>query len=1066
MLCLRTLRSALVALSISSVLASAPIALIPSAAARNVTTDLRVSVEVDRGGYEPGEIGDIEVTVTNSGVQAARRVSTVISLPKGFQYVARASSEECDLLGRSIICFTPEVSDDVSYVITFVTPSSFTTGPFTARTRTTTRETSLANNMVLFSLSAQSNSSSHSSSSSASTSSSSSSATANAGTANLSIVKAASPSISFNQNIEFKLYVTNFGPGIAREVNITDSHNGFLSLQSGPLTDARCRSTTNGTTVCAIDDLRPGQTQQLSLLYRQVPGFQSYCGTSVAFPALVTSQNDPLTGNNLSSPIIKFNCENKNVGADLELKKTLEYPLGPLVSGGKLSYNFSITNNGPEIATSIELRDPVPQGFSFVPQGSSQNCAEVNGFVVCKLASLSQHAQRGGIGILYQLPALPCDSRLVDTQAKVTAAQADPYLDNNVSRTGLSQQIECPVPSKQADLSVQQAKVVYEPVGYNVKTSVSVVYKNNGPDSVSGTITFMLPQGISLYTIPGEPSCTMGANRLVTCPFSSIASGASAVLRYGIQLPTLACTPTNLNTRYSIESSAFDPNTSNNALQSSLLLDCFDGTTLDVQTAYSQQTLEPDQVLKLTITARNPNDSPARPLSLIQSVIPDGLGFNQKESTQGCRIVKGYSSLPQVACDRPAGVGPNSTDTIVIAYDVQSGQACRSQIQLPGFSLNATTPRMSGGSSMTNAIVRVNCPPVSSDTLRQTKLNSAVSQQLLYGVSSDPIAVVSAVPSSSDLEVKTAAVVFYNSSKIHSYLESVSLAITGSDSVPPTLTLTKDACTGTVYENSQAFCTSVTGSPLIMKSGQERTFVVRANLRANVPDTQYIFVKSINIGTRGSSQNQSIQQNQLEVASPYHIIVLSKISSILNAHPSADGTAIPLGASRNIAQFQFNTHANSNSAVGPATWNLDGIIFNIESNNIAIRSTSFRLYNKNSPGTVAACTPFDYLNARITSEQILGAYFVRCSNLGNLSLNIGSSQSLTLVLEADVTNVKLNPSLASYLQVSLEQFNNPFSNEMSVVDSHITWIDSVTRSISNWIQSSANVIRSTRFQDY
>lgn len=181
------------------------------------------------------------------------------------------------------------------------------------------------------------------------------------------------------------------------------------------------------------------------------------------------------------------------------------------------------------------------------------------------------------------------------------------------------------------------------------------------------------------------------------------------------------------------------------------------------------------------------------------------------------------------------------------------------------------------------------------------------------------------------------------------------------------------------------------------------------------------------IGTATPTADQKISGKLNEV-------VLSKVMSIFNADPNDNGTAIQSGTQRAIGQFKFRTAPNSNSKNGLNKWTLDGIIFNVNATNVLLGSGSFKIYNKADPTTKSVCTPNNFT---------VGTFTVTCANLtvSDMNTQIDQGTDTTFVLEANVVNPRVSPSLTSTLQVSLTNFSDITASAFGEISSHLRWID-------------------------
>lgn len=198
--------------------------------------------------------------------------------------------------------------------------------------------------------------------------------------------------------------------------------------------------------------------------------------------------------------------------------------------------------------------------------------------------------------------------------------------------------------------------------------------------------------------------------------------------------------------------------------------------------------------------------------------------------------------------------------------------------------------------------------------------------------------------------------------------------------------------------------------------------------------------------------------NESIMSSSKNVVVLSKVLSMTNADPNANGTAIPIGNSRAIGQFKFSAAANNNSMNGFNNWMFSDIIFNVEAMNVRLDLTLFRMYNKADPEAKVSC------NAAVTDSS---AIVVTCKDLTISALNtrIDTGSSETFVLETTVMNPQVVSSSPSSLQVSLEKFSDSFQTSVGVSTSHISWLDEDLGSSTPffWVESPETVVRSTKY---
>ena len=214
-----------------------------------------------------------------------------------------------------------------------------------------------------------------------------------------------------------------------------------------------------------------------------------------------------------------------------------------------------------------------------------------------------------------------------------------------------------------------------------------------------------------------------------------------------------------------------------------------------------------------------------------------------------------------------------------------------------------------------------------------------------------------------------------------------------------------------------------------------------------------------------------------------NFVVLGKIQTIANANPDANGTNVPTGVA-DIGQFKVSAAANGNSKNGLNKVVLSGVVFNVNATNVAIDNSTFKFYNKSNSTVTRACTavnPTLGITA-LTSGTVTvsGAYVVVCSGLANTALSsvnstVDQGTDQTFVLQANVTNPKVNNNSTSTLQVQLVNFDSSSNTVFgpATSQSHFEWIDSdssalgtgsTTSSTFRWVEYPETTVKSTSYQ--
>ncbi len=218
--------------------------------------------------------------------------------------------------------------------------------------------------------------------------------------------------------------------------------------------------------------------------------------------------------------------------------------------------------------------------------------------------------------------------------------------------------------------------------------------------------------------------------------------------------------------------------------------------------------------------------------------------------------------------------------------------------------------------------------------------------------------------------------------------------------------------------------------------------------------------------TSNSNSNSTVVGNK-------NVTVLSKITSITNANPDANGTAVPTGITA-IAQFKFTAAAHSNSKNGDNDVILSGIVFNVNATNVEITANTFKFYNKADQTKTVTCDEFDSGGTAITNIMS-GTIMIECVGLkaGDPDTRIDEGTDATFVLEADISNPNAQAANGgvSVLQVTLQKFDNiantPFGAEGAVsTRSHIQWRDEdqlASPPSFLWVEYPETTVKSTSY---
>jgi uncharacterized repeat protein (TIGR01451 family) len=230
--------------------------------------------------------------------------------------------------------------------------------------------------------------------------------------------------------------------------------------------------------------------------------------------------------------------------ADLALTKTVDNPL-PNV-GDTITYTITLSNNGPDSATGVNVTDPLPAGVSFVVDSASEGSYDpVSG--IWTVGSVAV-----GVPQVLTITALVSNpDESVNTAFISHAEQFDPDPANNSASSSVT--------PEEADLAL--TKTVDDPtpnVGDIVTFTVTLT--NNGPNTGTDvTVADPLPPGLEFV------SASASAGSYDSNAGSWTVGAVTVATPQTLQIQAMVISPdAQTNTATISHADQFDPNPANN----------------------------------------------------------------------------------------------------------------------------------------------------------------------------------------------------------------------------------------------------------------------------------------------------------------------------------------------------------------------------------------------------------------------------------------------------------------------------------------------------------------------
>ncbi len=476
-----------------------------------------------------------------------------------------------------------------------------------------------------------------------------------AAVANLALAKSAPASAIVGQPYDYVVTVTNNGPSDATGVVVTDIlppelttssyvvNSGFASCSGTPL---RC---VPGSTA-ADGVVSVGDSVTMTITVDSAPDTAD--GVTLTNRALATAnQPDPDASDNEASA-----ATSANRSADLSITKSNAG--GDTPAGGVLTYDVTVDNLGPSVASNVTITDPVPSGLTFDAAASSAGCAYTAPDVTCTVDTLDPSDPAATFSLVFDVsPGI--GNTTISNTATVAGAETDPAAANNSATDATNIYPE-------ADLALTKTSATTAIVpGTTHRYDLTVT--NSGPsNAVATVVTDTLPAGTSLNTDLSDSRCVAGTGQAVICSLATVppapAAGSTDTFAIVVSVDADVTAPTLTNTAV-VSSDTPDPTPSDNT--DTAVVSAVAQADLALTKTASADPVEAGEQLSFTLSVTNAGPSDA-PSTTVTDTLPDGFTFQSAGSDARC------SALEQVVtCSEPTPLAPSDGPrTFVVAVTV------------------------------------------------------------------------------------------------------------------------------------------------------------------------------------------------------------------------------------------------------------------------------------------------------------------------------------------------------------------------------------------------------------
>ncbi len=565
-------------------------------------------------------------TVTNAGPSDASAVTLADELPPGTEYQAALSSLACTDTGDALSC-----------AVGVVPAGATVSGSIVVRIDAAVADGSVITNEVVVT-SAEPEAQPNDNTAQAST-------TVRA-SANLSVVKTATPPLAAAGEAQaWTIVVTNNGPSVATDVELTDTLPPGTTFESAP----GCAEN-GGSVTCDLGSLAPLEAGEVTLTATLDPALT---GTLTNSATATTTANDPNPVDNTGTSVTAI-----GLAAELSLAKAADTAVA--APGDTVVFTLTAANSGPSTAVDVRVEDALPDGLSFDPAGSSPSCTSTADTVTCAGGDVAP-----GDEVTFEVATTVGDVADGETIANdATVASATPGDDPADSRATADVTIR-----HEADLGVEARPQPTALAG--ATTTLEVEVANAGGDPALNTVVRVaLPAGASFDPTGSPAECAPTSPGVVECEAGELAPGDTATLLLVVDVTPEAAAGSTLEFVATVESDTFDPDEADNEATATTEVD----TSADL--AISKQAIGAvvaGDTARYRLQVDNAGPSVARDV-VITDTLPAGMTYDAASDPR-CRAGTGRDVVCTIG---DLGVGSTTVD-IVVDVDPTVVEALRNQ---------------------------------------------------------------------------------------------------------------------------------------------------------------------------------------------------------------------------------------------------------------------------------------------------------------------------------------------------------------------------------------------------
>lgn len=371
------------------------------------------------------------------------------------------------------------------------------------------------------------------------------------------------PDVDARDRFSYYLDIYNAGPATAYGVEVTDTLPAQVKLVSA---DEGCSGST--TVTCSLPRLEAGEVVVFELVVEVDNGG---CGEAANTATVDNTVVDPDTTYNTDAASVYVRC------ADLAV--TITDNPDPVQVNDPLAYVLTVTNNGPDTASAVELVDTIAPEVDFV---SVPGFCDTDGRdTSCQLGDLP-----AGQSTTVTITVRPRTPGEIENRAGVDSDTSDPNAENDADTERTRVQ--------GTDVSIRVADLP-DPVPYGELLTYTVTVDNHGAQATPAEVVDTLPSRVTF--VDASPGCVVNG-RVVRCDLGVLRPEGSATVTIAVR-PFVVGEIVN---RAAVLTAIRDPNPDDNLVETTTTVR---GAGLAITAEAEPEPVDGNQPLTYTVTVTN-----------------------------------------------------------------------------------------------------------------------------------------------------------------------------------------------------------------------------------------------------------------------------------------------------------------------------------------------------------------------------------------------------------------------------------------------------------------------------